>query len=99
MAEERQRFAEIKELIGGITQRYRSHLRGLHAELEDELAPYQKELDSIRDITEAEIEAMDVELGSRPVGHAEPNDAGWMFRSDRSYEDQLRYYPKTANSA
>lgn len=90
--DERARFDEAAGHVATIVDQYRDRLREMAEELDREIQPHREVIEQIRQAITDQLDEMERGLPDRPEADPEPNDGGWLFRSDRDYMTQLRRY-------
>jgi len=82
--------AEAEEVYA----RYRPRLETLASELDAELAPLDRRLETLQQAARENLEGLDPALPPLPEGEPEeePEDDGWLFDSRRDYLEQLEHY-------
>jgi hypothetical protein len=87
------RLAEIKGEVRPVLDRYTDRLKALDDELQAELEPYHEQIKKLRAELDTIADAFDPELPERPEPEIdEPDEADWLFDSDRDYLTQLEHY-------
>ena len=90
--DERAAFDEAAGAVAGIVDQYRDRLREMAEDLDREIQPHREVIEQIRQAITDRLDGMEQGLPDRPEPEPEPNDGGWLFRSDRDYMTQLRRY-------
>jgi hypothetical protein len=91
--EPRQELATLDEQIEAIAQRHEQEVAALDARLQEELEPLRPRLDALRQALQRASEELTIALPDRPeADEADVDEANWLFASDRTYVEQLRYY-------
>lgn len=81
--------AEAKTLLAS----YEERLAALSDELDAELAPLRDRLEELRQAVSNEADGLEVDLPERPEPETEEADEeDWLFKSDRTYLDQMAVY-------
>jgi hypothetical protein len=97
--ERRERLAEYRADVKGITAKFRQRLRAMDEELQGELAPYKVLLEfeeqEFRDELGDLVDSLDIEFPERPEGEIDwPDESDFLFDSDRDYGEQLEHYKR-----
>jgi hypothetical protein len=86
-------LSEIHTEALAILRQYETRLEELDDELQAQLAPLKERLQEIREDVDEAIEQFDPELPERPAPEIEPPDeAHWLFDSQRTYLSQMEVY-------
>ena len=89
---ERTRLAELRAEVDTLAERYRERMTALSEALALEVEPLRVELEGLwQAITDA-AQALEAGLPARPEPDVTPEDTQWLFKSERSYLEQLGYY-------
>ena len=94
-----QRLDELRGKAGAIVESYQSALARLRDEMDEELAPVERELNSLRQAVKADADEFDPVLPDRyesPV--MLPDQFTGLFDSRREYLEQLAFYKKQATA-
>ena len=98
--DDRKQLRLIEASIQDVYASYSERLLALKAAMDDELAPIQQDVDSLRHDIENKIEDFDADLPARPESELdEPQDNEWLYDSDRDYFDQLDVYKARRGAA
>jgi hypothetical protein len=92
IADELDSLEEVKGEAEEIYERYRGRLEDLAAEMDEDLAPLDRRLETIQHAVAEKLANLELELPPLPAPEADPDDAGWLFDSRRGYLEQLGYY-------
>lgn len=83
---------EIKRIYGSIVQKYQTKLEELKKEMDEETARYKKEVISLWQAIQKELDKLDPDLPELPEGKTILGDDNWLYDSIRDYFEQLEYY-------
>lgn len=86
------RFERIKNEVTSVAESFRERMTELSDELEQEIGPLRDELENLWQAISVTAKQLQSGLEPRPDPEVNPNDDGWLFRSDRDYMTQLRRY-------
>ena len=83
---------KVKGEAEEIYERYRARLEDLAAELDEDLTPLDRRLETLQHAVTEKLANLEPELPPLPAPEADPDDDGWLFASGRDYLEQLPYY-------
>jgi hypothetical protein len=73
---------------------YRERLANIAEELNAELAPLDRRLETVQQAVREKLESLEPALPGLPEGEAYPDDDGWLFDTRRDYMEQLFRYKR-----
>src|SRR5262249_16598312 len=91
--EQREELTALQEQIEAIAQPYEQEVAALDGRLQEELNPLGPRLEGPGQAGKSAGQALAIALPQRPeADEADVDEAEWLFSSDRTYLEQLRYY-------
>jgi hypothetical protein len=92
IADELKEVEEVKGEAEEIYERYRAPLESLAAQMNEELAPLDRRLETLQHAVAEKLANLEPELPPLPAPEADPDDENWLFDSRRGYFEQLLHY-------
>jgi len=100
LEEDLKELEEIKSDVEKIYKAYRGPLKRLALELNRELRPYDRRLETLQQAVRENLGGLDVDLPDLPESEIEEDeDKEWLYSSERDYEEQLEVYKERKGKA